>query len=492
MSLIPHHTVLVLGAGFSGIAAAIALQRAGIDDFRLLERASTLGGTWRDNVYPGAACDTPSHLYSLSSALDPGWSRLYSGQAEIEAYMKRVAARHHLHEKITCNAEVIRASFDAEQGRWQVTTRGADGAHNELTARFLVSAIGELKDPHYPDIPGLRDFSGELLHSARWRPDVALEGRRVAIIGSGASAIQLVPQLVDRCHTLHLYQRTPPFVVPREDRAYSALERALFAHVPGLMRAYRWKLFLGRELRYPFIFARDWLTPIAERVALAHLERQVPDEALRQKLTPRYRIGCKRVLLSDDWYPALTRPNVAVHTSRITHVTGEHVHLEGGASQQVDAIVCCTGFRVEEPLGQMEVFGRDGESLEAAWQGRPSAYLGITSPVTPNAFFLLGPNTGLGHNSVLLMIEAQVRYMVQAIRHMRQHPHATLTLRQAVHDGALEELRHRHRHQVWASGCESWYLTDGGKGENFALWPGSVLDYMWRTRRFDPSCYHIA
>lgn len=487
-----HVDTIILGAGFSGIAAAIALREAGLDDFIILERASSTGGTWRDNIYPGAACDTPSHLYCLSRDLSPDWSHVYARQPEIARYLDHTATAHDLHARITFHCNVLHARFDSEEGCWHLSTSSPDGSTRAFSARFIISGIGELRDPFTPALPGLEGFAGEVMHSARWRPEVVLDGKRVGVVGSGASAIQIVPQIARQVDALHIYQRTPPWVIPRHDRAYSAALKRVFSLVPLLMKLYRWKLFLEREARYPIIFARSWLRPFARRMALANLHAHIPDDASRAQLTPSYEFGCKRVLISDDWYPTVARPHVHVHTDAIEGLDTHGVMLDSGAHQELDVLIFCTGFQVERPLGELHVEGPHSASLNEAWRAQPGAFLGICAPEAPNMFFLLGPNTGLGHNSVVMMIEAQVRYVVQALEHMRHTtPRATLRVKPARYEAFLEEMRTRHADQVWASGCRSWYRTAEGTGENFAIWPGSTLDYMWRVRRFDPEDYTI-
>ena len=480
-------TVAILGAGFSGIGMAIKLQEAGIRDFVLLERAEAVGGTWRDNTYPGAACDIPSHLYSFSFELNPEWNHVYSRGPEIWAYLERVVDKHALRDRIRHGAEVVRAVFDEERVRWHLHT--ADG--REVVARFVVAGVGSLKDPRYPELPGIADFEGPALHSSRWDHSVSLDGKRVGVIGTGASAIQVVPELAKTVERLTVFQRTPPWVVPRHDRAYTEREKGRLRRVPALMKLKRLGIYLAHEARYPLVFGHDTgVRKIVEWRVKRAIREHVKDPALVEKLTPSYRLGCKRILVSDDWYPALGQPNVDVETESIERITARGVALAGGRELELDALVYCTGFTVEKPLGEMEVRGRGGVEMNAMWGTRPRAYLGITVPRFPNLFMMLGPNTGLGHNSVVVMIEAQIGYALQAIQHVLERPDVeALELHDAALDEFVEEMDARHQGQVWSSGCASWYLaTDGG---NATIWPGSTLGYLSRTRHFDPALYRV-
>lgn len=483
--MVTEVTVAILGAGFSGIGMAIKLQKAGVRDFLLLERARAIGGTWRDNTYPGVACDIPSHLYSYSFELNPEWSHVYSRGPEIWAYLESVVDKHALGNRIRHGAEVVRAVFDESSARWHLHT--ADG--REVVARFVVAGLGGLKDPRYPDIPGRDDFEGATLHSARWDHSVSLEGKRVGVVGTGASAIQVVPELAKTVEQLTVFQRTPPWVVPRNDRAYTEREKTRLRHSPTRMKLKRLGIYLAHEARYPLVFGHDTgVRKIVEWRVKRAIREHISDPDLAAALTPSYRLGCKRILVSDDWYPALGQSNVAVETASIERITPRGVALSGGRDVELDALVFCTGFTVDRPLGDMEVVGRGGVELNESWGTRPRAYLGITVPRFPNLFVLMGPNTALGHNSVVVMIEAQIGYARQAIRYMLARPELDAL---EVHDAALEEfveeMDRRHEGQVWDSGCASWYLSaDGG---NATIWPGSTLGYLARTRRFDPGDY---
>lgn len=482
-----HTTVCIIGSGFAGLAAAARLRSAGITDIVVLERAQSVGGTWRDNTYPGCACDIPSHLYSLSFALKPDWTHTYARQPEIRAYLEDTTTRTGVRPHLRFGADVRRCRFDDATGRW--TIEAADG--RRWVARFLIAGVGGLRDPLVPALPGRDRFEGPNWHSARWDDGVALEGKRVAVIGTGASAIQIVPAIAGTAAAVHVFQRTPPWIVPRKDRAHSAREKALFRRFPALMRLLRAAIFWRNDLRYALAFQQPGIPARAlERLLRWGIRREVRDPALAARLTPAYSPGCKRILISSDWYPALQRPDVHVHDGGARAVHPGGVEAASGAVVPVDVILWCTGFRVDDPLGSLAVEGPDGQDLRAFWGDRPRAHLGLTAPGFPNAFLLLGPNTALGHNSVVAMIEPQVGYAVQAIEFaMAQGDRASLDVRPERLDAFIDEVDARLAGQVWQSGCRSWYLNDAG--ENFTIWPGSAASYARRIRRFDPSEFRL-
>src|SRR3954452_387650 len=406
--------VAIVGAGFSGLGLAIRLREQGERDFIVLERGSDVGGTWYFNTYPGCACDVPSHLYSFSFAPNPEWTQTYSPQGEIEDYLRRCADRFDVRRSIRFGCEVTGAAWDEEGGRWRVET--SDGT---LAARVLVSAMGPLVEPRIPDLPGLERFSGRVFHSARWDHDYDLTGKRVAAVGTGASAIQFVPEIQPRVESLHVFQRTPPWVLPHSNRPITAHERRLYRRFPALQRFARGFTYMVREPLILGFVKNPKLMRLVERLGRRHIANQVPDPELRAKVTPDYTIGCKRILPSNRWYPALGEPNVELVDAPIVEVRESSVVGADGVEHEVDAIVFGTGFHFTDIPAAKLLRGRDGASLEEVWGASPSAYLGTTVAGFPNLFFLLGPNTGLGHNSIVYMVESQIAYVLDALRTMR-------------------------------------------------------------------------
>lgn len=482
--MVPHHDIAVLGAGFGGLAAAARLTRAGYRDLVVLERAADVGGVWRDNTYPGCACDVEAPLYSLALAPHPGWTRLFAGAAEIHAYLRACVDRLGLRPHLRLGHAVTAAAWDDAAGRWRVAT-----AAGPVTARVLVSAVGAQSTPAVPALPGGGRFRGAAFHSARWDHGRDLTGRAVAVVGTGASAAQFVPAIQPRVGRLTVYQRTPAWVVPRRDRAVTAAERRWCRRLPALLALWRLRLFLTREL-YGLAFRHPRLMRYARAAACRHLHAAVADPALRAKLTPDYEIGCKRILLSNDFYPALTRPNVEVVTAPIAEVREWSVVTADGVERPADTLIYGTGFRVTDNPAYDMVVGRDGRRLTDTLGASPRAHLGTTVPGFPNLFLLQGPNTGLGHTSVLLMIEHQVSHVLAAVRYMAAHRVAAVEPRAEARDRYAAELDRRMRGTVWtAGGCVSWYLD--ATGRNSTLWPGSVPAFGRRVARFRPAEYHL-
>ena len=486
-----HVRVLIVGAGFAGLAMAVRLKEAGIDDFVVLERGDDVGGTWRDNTYPGAACDVPSHLYSFSFAPNPRWSRSFSPQWEILDYLRDVARRYGIvpHIRLGAGAEVLR--WDDDQRHWVVDVDG-QGDRAGYTADVVVGAMGALSEPSLPDIPGIETFAGTLFHSAAWDHTHNLTGKRVAVIGTGASAIQFVPEIQPTVAHLDVYQRTPPWIVPRRDRALRPLERRVFRALPALQQAVRGGIYWVREL-LSFGFTHPQRMQAIQRMAAAHLARQVPDPELRRRLTPSYTIGCKRILISNDWYPAIQQPHVDLVTDAIAEVRPHSIVTADGTERPTDTIICGTGFHVTDFPAGRRIHGPGGATLSDVWQARGSmeAYLGTTVAGFPNLFLLVGPNTGLGHTSMVFMIESQVAYVVDALAHMDAAAAATLAVRPEAQDRYNERLQRRLARTVWnRGGCRSWYLDANGR--NTSLWPGSTWTFRRRTRRFDPWAYVTA
>lgn len=471
-----HVQVAILGSGFSGIAIAAELKTAGIDDFVVLERAATLGGTWRDNHYPGCACDVPSHLYSFSFAPKSDWSRSFASHAEIRAYLERCADGLDVRRHILFGREITSAAWDDARSRWRL--RASTG--EELTAHALVMAIGALSNPAYPSLRGIERFRGAQFHSARWDHGYDLRGKRVAVIGTGASAIQFVPQIQPRVARLYLLQRTPPWVLPKADRAFSSWERAAFRLVPGLRWVYRQSIYWRMEGSV-LAFDHPALMRLVEHQSTRHIERSIRDPELRRLLTPRYQPGCKRILLSNDYYPALAQPNVEVIGDELVEVSEQAITLAGGRSLEIDAILYGTGFTVQDYLGGMTITGRDGAGLASRWEDGAEAYLGTTVAGFPNLFVMTGPNTGLGHNSMIVMIEGQARYVREAICLLRDRGLASLEPRRDVQTAYNAWLARRHARTVWSSGCTSWYLD--ARGKNTTLWPGFATAFRARMAR---------
>lgn len=467
-----HTRVAIIGSGFGGLGAAIRLRQRGEEDFLIFERAGDVGGTWRDNSYPGCACDVQSHLYSFSFAPNPAWTRSYSPQPEIWDYLRRCARDFGVLPRVLFNHEVRDAAWDEGARVWRVeTSRGT------YTADVLVMASGALSEPRVPQLPGFEKFRGESFHSARWNHSYDLKGKRVAVIGTGASAVQFVPEIQPLVERLHIFQRTPPWVMPRTERAFTEREQHMFRRFPLLQRAQRAAIYAFREL-FVFGFRHLRASRLIRRIALRHLERAVPDAALRDRLTPRYDIGCKRILVSNDYLPALTRPNVELVTEAVTEVREHSVVGADGTERHVDAIIFGTGFRVTDQPLAAHIRGRGGVTLDETWKGSPRAHLGTTVAGFPNLFILLGPNTGLGHTSVVYMIEAQIEFLMSALGYMERTGVATLEPRPEAQAAFVGEIERRMEGTVWTSGgCASWYLD--GTGRNSTIWP----DFTWRFRR---------
>jgi cation diffusion facilitator CzcD-associated flavoprotein CzcO len=476
---------LIVGAGFSGLCMAIKLRQAGMNSFLVIEKSEGIGGTWWENRYPGCACDIPSHLYSFSFDLNPQWTRMFAGRAEIQEYMVRSVERHGIRDQIRLKTVLREATWDEDAGVWHA----ALGDGSTIDARVIVSGMGALHVPRYPEIDGLERFEGPSFHSAAWDSSIDLKGKNIAVIGTGASSIQFVPQIAPLAAKLSLYQRTPPWIVPKLDHPIADRWRRRFERIPGVMRIFRTLLFWGLEIRVLGFLKKGWLRAQGEKEARKHLEAQVTDPELRSKLTPHYEFGCKRVLISNDFYPALAQPNVELVTDAIKEVRAHSIVTSSGIERPVDVLIYGTGFRVTELLLGTRIVGRGGLEIHEAWKEKVSAFLGITVAGFPNFFILLGPNTGLGHNSVVLMIEAQVRYVMSCLRMMRRRGQSTIEVRAASQKKFVERVRRRLATSVWeAGGCRSWY-QDQRTGESPVVWPGSVVDYRRRTRSASAADY---
>lgn len=529
-----HHRVVIVGSGFAGLGAAVRLRQAGIEDFVVLERSDAIGGTWHLNTYPGCQCDIPSHLYSFSFALNPNWSRTYSCQPEIWAYLREVSRRYGIDPHVRLRHSVTAARWAQDVSQWRIeveNTGSPNGGHEpnggyepnsghapndrrestgghapnsgrepngrrepndrrELTADLLIACPGQLDTPKTPQIAGIDSFAGKMMHSAEWDHAHSLRDERVAVIGTGASAIQIVPRIQPEVAEMHVYQRTPPWILPHSDRPTTAVERGLYRRFPPLQRLVRGAVYASRELVVPTLM-HPHRGSIAERLARRHLRAQVPDPRLRARLTPNYMVGCKRTLISNDWYPALQQPNVELVTDAIDRIAPGGIVTTDGRERKVETIILGTGFHVADmPVGEW-VYGRDGRSLAEAWQGSPQAYMGTTVAGFPNLLLMYGPNTNLGHNSIVFMIESQLNYVLDCITHLDRAGAGAFEVRVEAQERYNAELQRRLQGSVWTSGgCSNWYLDEHGR--NSTIWPGSTWPYRRRTRRFDPGSYVLS
>jgi cation diffusion facilitator CzcD-associated flavoprotein CzcO len=484
----PEYDAIVIGAGFSGLGMAIKLKASGNDDFLVLEKAGSVGGTWRENTYPGCACDVPSHLYSFSFEPNPKWSRMFATQPEIQAYLEHCTDKYGVRPHIRFDSAVTSARFDEPEGRWQIEVNGGEAS---FTARVVVAGFGPLSRPDFPAIEGIDAFRGKSFHSAQWDGDYDLTGKRVAVVGTGASAIQFVPRIAEQVEQLHLFQRTPPWVLPKPDRHISRLERVLFKRLPRLQQAYRNWIYWRLESRVLGFTVHPKVMKAAELLGRLHIRRAIKDPQLRRALTPDYTIGCKRILMSNDYYPSLARDNVRVLSGGIDRVTERGVLAKDGTEYEADAIIYGTGFKVHDPLGPMSIRGRGGLELSDLWRERGlEAYLGTSVAGFPNLFILVGPNTGLGHNSIVYMIESQVHYVLDAIKTMRKRAIAFVDVKPDVQTHYNDSLQAQLDDSVWSSGCSSWYLDASGK--NRTLWPGFTFRFRQATEEFREQDYELA
>ena len=478
--------ILVVGAGFAGLGTAIKLDEAGQADFLVVDKGSTVGGTWRDNTYPGAACDVPSQLYSFSFAPNPEWSRSFSPQPEIQAYLEDVARQSGVLDRFRFGVTVEDASWDEQDRVWQVTTSAGT-----VTADIVISGSGGLSEPKLPEINGIDAFGGEIFHSARWNHDYDLTGKRVAVIGTGASSIQIVPEIAERVAHLDVYQRTAPWVVPRHDREYTRLERLGFRHLPLFQKAYRTAIYWGREAYVPAFTIQPKLAAPARAQGLANIKKGISDPALRTAVTPDYQIGCKRILISNTYYPALDRDDVELVTDPIAEITPTGIVTQDGTEREIDCLIVATGFyTTDQPIAH-HIKGRDGRTLADVWAEHGMAsYKGTTTAGFPNLFQIVGANTGLGHSSMVFIIESQIAYILSAIKQMEALQIATVEPRQDVQDAWNDDLHRRMARTVWSTGgCASWYLDEHGR--NTTLWPRTTFGFRGQLRTFDLEHYVV-
>ncbi len=468
--------VAIMGAGFAGVGLAIKLKQAGFGDVTLFEKGGRVGGTWRDNTYPGAACDVQSHLYSYSFAPRTDWSEKYSGQAEILAYIEGVARDYGVLGMVRLNTAVTSARYDAARAVWCVTTN--DGETSEFD--IFVPAVGQLSRPSIPAFPGRADFAGAAFHSACWDHTVELRGKRVALVGSAASAVQILPELTKICSHVDVYQRTPNWIVPRNNGLYATWRKQLFRHLPFYRQALRLYLYLYGEFLYDAFRTGSWRNRLFKTAALKHLAAQVPDPVLRAKLTPAYELGCKRILFSDDYLPAFSRKHVSLVTDAIGQIEASGLRTADGALHEADVIVFATGFDVSNCLAPIHIQGAAGAELQSLWESGPYAYRGVAVPGFPNMFILYGPNTNLGHNSIIVMLEAQFGYIVQCLEHMMAQNVAAMEVSPAACRAWNEDMQRELGQMVWSTGCGSWYESAGGRIT--ANWWGSTLEYRRRMK----------
>jgi cation diffusion facilitator CzcD-associated flavoprotein CzcO len=477
--------IVIVGAGFSGLGMAIRLKQSGIHDFLVLERGPDVGGTWHFNTYPGCRCDVPSHLYSFSFAPNPNWSNTYSSQPEIRDYLRRCADDFGIRPHIVTSVEVEGAAWSIDEQRWSIDTSAG-----EFSAQILISGMGPLTEPKLPDVPGIESFTGKTMHSSRWDHSYDLTGKRVASIGSGASAIQYVPSIQPQVEQLYVFQRTAPWIMPHGARPIGDRERSIFRRAPVVQRLVRNAVYWSKEVLVLGFAKRPRLMGLLERLARSHRERQIADPRLRAEVTPSYSLGCKRILPSNAWYPALQKSNVELVPAGLAAVGGHSVIDTAGAEREVDAIIFGTGFHVSDPPVAEQLRGVDGRLMSEVWQGTPRAYLGTSVPNFPNLFLLLGPNTGLGHSSMVFMIETQIEHILRAIRAMGDRSASTIEVRRAIYEDFNRRVDAEMKGTVWDSGCASFYLD--ATGRNGVLWP----DWTWRFRRmathFDESAYTLS
>ncbi|HTI16455.1 MAG TPA: NAD(P)/FAD-dependent oxidoreductase [Trinickia sp.] len=481
--------IAIIGCGFAGIGMAIRLKRMGIASFTVCEAGADVGGTWRENTYPGAACDIPSHLYSFSFEPNPDWSRTFASQKEILTYLKHCVGKYELSPFIRFNTRVLSARFDDDARIWRLDVE-TGGRRETVQADVVIAANGALSRPALPQIPGIDRFAGKLFHSACWDHDHPLEGKRVAVIGTGASAVQFVPHIQPRVAQLLVFQRTPPWIMPRRDRAVSERAKRLFRTFPVAQRIVRCAIYCQHEARALAFVVEPKLMKRPTAFSLSYLARRIKDPALRAKLTPHYRLGCKRVLLSSDYYPALAQPNVELVTTSIREIAEDGLITEDGTHYRADAIVCGTGFQVVDAGAPFTVIGANGADLDARWRREgPEAYLGTTLADFPNFFMITGPNTGLGHNSMVYMIESHIAYISDCLRALERRGARTMDVMPGIQRAFNDRLQRSLEGTVWNTGCRSWYLLKSGK--NAALWPGFTFSFRRLTRRVRAEDYRF-
>ncbi len=477
-----HHRYVIIGAGFGGLGAAIGLVEANDRDFVILERGDDVGGCWRANRYPGICCDIPSVVYSFSFAPNPDWSRAFSPGPEIQSYLSWITERYGLRPFIRFHTSMVSSVWNDEAKHWRIET-----SNGTLTADVLITAHGALSAPKKPVIPGIETFGGQVFHSAEWPEDAGLEGKRVAVIGTGASAIQIIPKIQPIVGTLTVYQRNAPWVIPRDDRAMSARRRKVYRSLPVVQKAMRAAKFGQLDANVVAFMGHEWAYRKGEKIAVKHLRDSISDPAMRAALTPKYRMGCKRVLLSDDYYPALCQPNATLVNEYAATVNETGIVDAQGVHREADIIVLCTGFEVADHPVPMSIIGRSGVNLADGMRSGCGAYLGMTVPDFPNLYMMItGPHTGLGHNSIIYLLEAQMKYLKGALAAYRERAQV-MEVRREDAVAFSEEMQRGLEGTVWGTGCTSFYLDNDGK--NIGIWPGTAHSYWRRLKTFEPDRY---
>lgn len=478
--------VAIVGAGFAGLGVGIELNNKGINNFVIFEGESDVGGSWRTNTYPGCACDVPSHLYSYSFEPNPKWPEAYSRQDDIRKYIEHCADKYNLRNNIRFNTRVTDATFDEEKGHWVVTTHDGKITH----ARVFVPATGALSHPKYPDIKGMNKFKGEAIHAARWDADLDLKGKTVAVIGTGASAIQVVPGIAAEVGELKVFQRTPSWVLPKQNREYTEKDHRRWSKHPLMQKANRLSLYWLMESALPAIMWYPKMLKLGEMLHKRSLNKAIKDPALRKKLTPTYKIGCKRTLVSDDYFPAFARDNVELITDGIENITPKGIKTSDGKKHDIDVIIYASGYEIGAPAYPFDIHGLNGISLTEYWGAQRRAYYGMNVSRFPNMLTIMGPNSGPGHTSVLIYQEAQYKYIANYTRYLLDKGCRYLNVKEKVQDDQFEYFQKRMKNSSWLSGCSSWYLNEDGT--NSTMWPGFSFEYVLRTKKLKPEVYDIA
>lgn len=483
---IDHIGVVIIGAGAGGLCMAANLQRQGIYDYLILEKGADVGGTWRENTYPGAACDIPSHLYSFSFAPNPNWSRAFAPQPEILAYFQRFADQEGLRPRISFGQQVTALEYQDDRHHWLITTTTG----KQFTADTVINGLGQLHRPFTPDIPGLAEFEGVSFHSAQWQHDVDLKDKRVAVIGVGASAIQFVPEVAQEASSVTIFQRSSNYVVNKPDRVYKPWHKWMFANIPGLQKLHRQRIYWTFEARFGLMKAKGWMGKFVERKFKAAMGPLISDKLTEEMLVPDYTPGCKRLLLSNNWYPTLLKPHVKVTTSNVSKILGNAVITDDGEEHDVDVIIFGTGFHTTEFMTPMKVVGRNGADLHDTWQQGAQAYLGLAVPKFPNLFMLYGPNTNLGHNSILFMLEQQTSYISRFISSRQLHEGRTAEVTEEAARWFDDRVQTSAAATVWVEGCSNWYVNEHGRLTN--NWPESTVAYRKLLAQIRPEDWRVS